>query len=583
MSPRGSTEERASLLAADDGRRRHLSHQRSFGAAPRVVVAACVGLVCTAALFATEVGADVKSFLRLHVFRPKPVRFIHVPKTGGDTFRFTAANMGVPVFGQERCYVYMHEEGAVNAVLFRDPRAHVMSQFAHCFQNPYAIEALRPAWGFPRGGSEGTVWQRWHRGFDTWLEHFSSWRKGVNGAFNCFNPINMQSRYLTCGKRVRQDREVDTGAERMGTPEKPGKAFYFQSAHFIGVEDMPEPDLTQLKSRLDSMEMVGVTELMKESLCLLQYKSRGAVSRACECGTKVDLPWQNEGHGVTHPGLETLKIETMNHLYNITRVDRLLYRMAAQRFQVDVKAAEKKMGKKFMCGDSAALLQEIIGDVETEHELVGALQLDWSTWQTEEGKLGLESIKSLGLTVADVVTAVDVNGEPLMENTTEKTASTVEADKVMASSDIVEAAEVAVVTKDQDDLEAARGEEEISSFAPTLEAAIQEEEAEEREEDTNSTVQTVKRSIIKAAVTAEANSYKYPPMEESFPLEVYPHAVIVDDGATVASPPPLVPEELREEVDSTMDAIGLAGDDNEIAKEESESGSEGDPLAEERR
>lgn len=415
----GSHHEQTSLLrehpvAVVDEGQQHQQRQRAKNTGAGLMIAAVLGLACTGAVFVMSFHGDIVGVVRLALGKPKRASFIHIPKAGGDTFRFTAANMGVPTEGEERCYQYMYRDDGdafVNAVLIRDPRAHVLSQFSHCYTNPYETASLAPAWGFPRGDQGEPPPQRWRSGLDTWLSHFNSWHQGTDGYFNCYNPINMQARYLTCGKKERRDRLVGTGAERWGTPAKPRNPFYFQSGHYMGVNDKPEPDLPTLKARLDTMQVVGVTEAMKESLCLLEFKSRGAIHPGCECGSRAKLlPWRVETHGRIHAEFKTLPAEVMRSVYNITRVDRLLHRMAAQRLMTDVEDAEKRLGKTFMCAEGRRALEEIVGDEEVEHELVGSLGLDWDTWDSEAAKIELEEKKknkqpgSL-LTVAEVVSA----------------------------------------------------------------------------------------------------------------------------------------------------------------------------------
>lgn len=379
------------------------------------MIAAVLGLACTGAVFVRSFHGDLIGVVRLALGRTKRVSFIHIPKAGGDTFRFTAANMGVPTDGEERCYQYMYKDDRdafVNAVLIRDPRAHVLSQYSHCYTNPYGTSSLAPGWGFPRGDEGELPPQRWRSGLDVWLAHFNSWHQGTDGYFNCYNPINMQARYLTCGEKEPRDRLVGTGAEHAGSsPEHPQDEFYFQSGHYMAVNDMPEPDLPTLKARLDTMQVVGVTEAMKESVCLLEFKSRGAIHPGCECGSPAKLlPWHMETHGRIHADFNTLPAEVMRSVYNITRVDRLLHRMAALRLMTDVKDAENRLGKTFMCAEGLRALQEILGNDEVERELVGSLGLDWDTWDSEAAKAELEQMKNNQqpgslLTVAEVVSS----------------------------------------------------------------------------------------------------------------------------------------------------------------------------------
>ena len=68
--------------------------------------------------------------------------------------------------------------------------------------------------GLPRGNKGDTPKLGWMNGLSKWLKHFGEdWRR-EDGYFNCFNPINMQARYLTCGAKDEvKDKAIGTGAE----------------------------------------------------------------------------------------------------------------------------------------------------------------------------------------------------------------------------------------------------------------------------------------------------------------------------------------------------------------------------------
>ena len=505
-----------------------------------MVVAAVLGLACTLAMFTLRYQRDIGTVVRLAFGKSKRASFIHIPKAGGDTFRMTAARMGVPTEGEERCYQYMYRRNTnayVNVVQLRDPRAHVLSQFSHCYANPYGVGSLKPAWGFPRGERGQKPGAAFQSGIDTWLKHFNSWHHGTDGYFNCYNPINMQARYLTCGQKTNADRAINTGAEHMGTPKKPQKEFYFQSGHYMGVNDMPEPDLPSLKARLDSMQVVAVTEAMKESLCLLEYKSRGVIAEACECGSKKQLPWHYETHGVRHPDLKRLHPDALRMINNITRVDRLLYRMGAQRLIADIEEAERELGKQFMCASGRKTLEAIVGDEETEHQLVGSLTLDWDTWDTQAALLGVldddarekAAKKKEMLTVAAVVAAA---AEAEAHEAAAAGEATVEAageGKFAAA-----AAAAAAAGEKKEEME----EEKVAAATAVAE--------EEKKTEPAPAMSSEKKAILEAAEEAAV-------AEEGEDLRGDPH---LPAGALVEVPQ-LVPAMLRKQVHKTLTEIGF--------------------------
>tara|TARA_B110000208_G_scaffold23832_1_gene30469 strand:+ start:1298 stop:2638 length:1341 start_codon:yes stop_codon:yes gene_type:complete len=287
---RGSVDETARLNGEPvlpGGRRKSSSSSGPSQISFRVMAAFAVfALLGTLGSFVTSWGGDIAQVLQLASHKTTPVSFIHVPRTAGTTLGFTVQALGVPITGEDRCYKYSHRENAINAVVFRDPTEHVLSLFGQCFANPHGAQSMSPLWGFPRGKKGDTPEAGWRNGLTKWLAHFGENWERERGYFNCFNPINMQARYLTCGgKDEIHDKEVHLGAERWGTPQKPGRAVWFQSAHYLGVNDAVEPDLDKVIRRLDSMQVVGVTEALKATTCLTEYYSRGTIHPSCECGS----------------------------------------------------------------------------------------------------------------------------------------------------------------------------------------------------------------------------------------------------------------------------------------------------------
>lgn len=359
---------------------------------------AVLALFGTLGSFVTSRGGDIVQVLQLASHKRIPVSFIHVPRTGGETIKFTVPELGVPFTGDDRCYKYSHRERMVNAVVFREPTEHVLSQFSHCFANPHGAQSMSPLWGFPRGNKGDTPKRGWMNGLNKWLAHFGEDWHREDGYFNCFNPLNMQSRYLTCGAKDEvRDKEVHLGAERWGTPEKPGRAVWFQSAHYLGINDAPEPDLDKIIRRLDSIQVVGVTEAMKATTCLIEYNSRGMVHPQCECGSdESKFPWKEERNEAYTPyQFSELSEKSRANVMNVTRVDSVLHRYAVKRLIRDSLHAEEQMGKKFLCSMVRKKLDQIL-DTHEDGELEAALDVKWAKFKPGEKSATAKKEASMG-------------------------------------------------------------------------------------------------------------------------------------------------------------------------------------------
>ena len=205
---------------ARSSRREHFRSQRNTFRA--MVGVAVLSLACTVAVIARDYGGDFTQMIHLASRKAVPVSFIHVPRTGGDTLRFTLPELGVPVVGEERCYKYMHKEsGAVNAILIRDPREHVVSQFSHCFSNPHGAASMNPLWGFPRGDrrvpQEGMVAR--HRRVAPTLQRLAPRGR----LLQLFQPRQHAGAVPHLRRQDETlDKELITGAERWGVPDRRG-------------------------------------------------------------------------------------------------------------------------------------------------------------------------------------------------------------------------------------------------------------------------------------------------------------------------------------------------------------------------
>ena len=398
---RGVSDERAPLRPTD-GRSASPSSAPSKRSFLLMVAFAVLGLAATLGSFVSSWGGDIVQVLQLASHKKIPVSFMHVPRTGGATLRFTAPQLGVPITGEERCYKYVHRERMINAALFRDPREHVLSQFSHCFANPHGAASMSPLWGFPRGNKGDTPKLGWMNGLSKWLKHFGEdWRR-EDGYFNCFNPINMQARYLTCGAKDEvKDKAIGTGAERWGTPDDPGRAVWFQSAHYLGANDAAEPDLDKVIRRLDSMQVVGVTEAMKATTCLIEYHSRGTVHPQCECGSDDSkFPWKEERNEAYQPyAFADISEKNRELVMNVTRADRLVHRYAVKRLIRDSMRAEEKMGKKFLCSATRRALDAILDEHE-DGELEAALDGPWDEYRPSGKSLHHKAEASMGAVAA---------------------------------------------------------------------------------------------------------------------------------------------------------------------------------------
>ena len=124
------------------------------------------------------------------------VCFYHVPKTGGDSFKYLLRDelkrRGRTFWSNEWC---PRRSNGTAAMLFREPRAHVVSQYFECRDSEWA-RGNKAKWemlhgAFPRNSSKRDP----YAGFKQWIRHFAS---GSQDDYGCYDPRDMQARYVTC-------------------------------------------------------------------------------------------------------------------------------------------------------------------------------------------------------------------------------------------------------------------------------------------------------------------------------------------------------------------------------------------------
>ena len=138
-----------------------------------------------------------------------PFFFIHIPKCAGGSFMHDAKRIVSPtpfLNNSERCLAdRQSRHDQILAIMLRSPLTHVLSQFLRCKYAPIHLDRT----AFPSGpGLYG--------GFEEWITHFLQLRdrqqtmatstsitEKAKQAFSCYNPWNMQTRYLTSKKKDR--------------------------------------------------------------------------------------------------------------------------------------------------------------------------------------------------------------------------------------------------------------------------------------------------------------------------------------------------------------------------------------------
>lgn len=239
----------------------------------------------------------------------------------------------------ERCLAdRQSRHDQILAIMLRSPLKHVLSQFLHCKYAPIHLDRT----AFPSGpGLYG--------GFEEWITHFLQLRdrqqtmatstsitQKAKQAFSCYNPWNMQTRYLT-------SKEKDRASEcfRKLCP-----------CHLASVSEF-NPDIDLGKHAIQHLvNFVGIADLYVESLCLLHFSSHGSVPQSCACGGVGPLTsTTNNTHMVPHHDIGDLPQDLLKKASSLVQQDVQLFAYALKRFEQELRSASKSTGVQMVCED----------------------------------------------------------------------------------------------------------------------------------------------------------------------------------------------------------------------------------------
>ena len=224
---------------------------------------------------------------------------------------------------------------------------HVLSQFLHCKYG--AGDSDRAA--FPRGPGV-------YSGFEEWITHFLQLRdqqqtmatsmsttERSKQAFSCYNPWNMQTRYLTSEEQDRASR----------------CPFKLCPCHVASVSEF-NPDIHLGKRAIQHVvNFVGIADLYVESLCLLHFRSHNSVPQSCACGGVGPLTsTTNNTHRVPHHDIGDLPQDLLKKASPLVQQDVQLFAYALKRFEQELRHASKSTGVQMVCEDRLRKLKNQI-------------------------------------------------------------------------------------------------------------------------------------------------------------------------------------------------------------------------------
>jgi hypothetical protein len=202
------------------------------------------------------------------------------------------------------------------AVMFRQPRLHLESQFFMCYTAEWGIKV-----------TSGTTMSRsgnYNKDFFSWISHMENLTLldfGPSVDYKCIDPRNLQTRHMSC---VSQKNPTANHA----------------------LSEAPKLDLAL--NNLYKANWIGITEFYHESMCLLSLRRQHLMPEGCECNNTKTVQHVHIDHDVKKSNL-TYSPTILRQANKLIRLDQILYSVAVERFIKDLTYSDVISKKHIGC------------------------------------------------------------------------------------------------------------------------------------------------------------------------------------------------------------------------------------------
>lgn len=274
-----------------------------------------------------------RKWIQYHVEELEMV-LIPIPKTATRSLgKWLEENVGISLEldNSELCYHRMYTPHAFNIVFLRNPLKHIYSQYLECKYDWWG-KRVTGSTNFPKDDPDPI-------GMGKWVSYFLDvWRDPEQTFFQCYNPYNLQSRYMTCKS---SDEEI--------------------SAHGIFDAKMRFPPIEVAKRNLDNLQFVGIVDYFKESLCMISFLYTGVLGKYCACGKLKSWKVPHHSHEVPKHSISDISMETLKKMKALTEVDLELYKYGLRRFLETMEAFEAYVRTEVLCHFKRAEIKRFLG------------------------------------------------------------------------------------------------------------------------------------------------------------------------------------------------------------------------------
>lgn len=261
--------------------------------------------------------------------------FTHIPKCAGTSFvselkgKHHLYLKNEIAWKMEQCFLDLQESKGIHLIFLRSPRNHLLSQFMECKYTEWGHTKTKDT-DFPQ---QGELYDDFHK----WIDHFHSHNEdkktwGKDFAYNCYNPRNMQSRYLTCQ-----------------APGGPNPEWQFTKAVYPHFAHEKEPSLTEAILNLDKHEWIGLADLYHESVCVFVYRYKGSLPPFCKCPFPQNAGHTHNTHSVPEHHVGNVSSETLRKVDELSLLDEGLFIHGLALLLADIYEVQRETGTRFLC------------------------------------------------------------------------------------------------------------------------------------------------------------------------------------------------------------------------------------------
>ena len=259
-----------------------------------------------------------------------PIDVLHIPKTGGTSMTASLRDWNIPTRTNVEGNWHMNEyrDSDYVFIIFREPTSHMVSQWKWCRQE-----------GIPYNEIMRRV------PFNSWINYWSYRSEHFNGSLEAEIFANYAD-YHFCWKQL-------ANPDGFKIPVEPDP---FQCCHIPlnkQATTLGAFDINSIRTRVLQLFHVGVMDLYRETLCVLDYKVHNRTAEQCTCeGSDAEMHHVNAAKDRKfdpEPADVILETADEKDIQNLIQLDQIAYDLSRERLLWEIQYIQKHFDESFLC------------------------------------------------------------------------------------------------------------------------------------------------------------------------------------------------------------------------------------------